>query len=71
MQLANCVTLTALTVTGVLVGNEQQMEELLQHAVTGVINPVVQVEEFSEVPQIFEKLRDNKVTGRIVVRIPQ
>ncbi|KAM0263949.1 hypothetical protein ACHAQJ_000984 [Trichoderma viride] len=61
----------ALTVTGVMVGNEQQMEELLQHAVTGVIKPVVQVEEFSEIPQIFEKLKNNQVTGRIVVRIPQ
>ncbi|UKZ81505.1 hypothetical protein TrVFT333_009277 [Trichoderma virens FT-333] len=61
----------ALTVTGVMVGNEQQMEELLQHTVAGVINPVVQVEEFSQVPHIFEKLKNNEVTGRIVVRIPE
>ncbi|KAL7947583.1 GroES-like protein [Trichoderma barbatum] len=60
-----------LTVTGVMVGNEQQMEELLDYAVAGVINPAVQVEEFSEVPQIFEKLKNNEVTGRIVVRIPE
>ncbi|TFB00753.1 Alcohol dehydrogenase 3 [Trichoderma ghanense] len=61
----------ALTVTGVMVGNEQQMDDLLQHAVAGVINPVVQVEEFSQVPQIFEKLRNNQVAGRMVVKIPQ
>ena len=54
-----------------MVGNEQQMEELLEQAVAGVINPVVEVKEFSEVPQIFEKLKHNEVTGRIVVRIPE
>ncbi|KAL6872133.1 GroES-like protein [Trichoderma novae-zelandiae] len=61
----------ALTVTGVMVGNEQQMEELLQYAVAGVIKPMIQVEEFSQVPQIFEKLKNNQVTGRIVVKIPE
>lgn len=63
--------LLALTVTGVMVGNEQQMEDLLQNAASGIIKPVVQVEEFSKVPQIFEKLKNNEVTGRIVVKIPE
>lgn len=67
--LTNCAL--ALTVTGVMVGNEQQMEELLQHVAAGVIRPLVKVEEFSETPAIFEKLKNNQVTGRIVVRIPQ
>lgn len=53
-----------------MVGTEQQMVELLEQAAAGVISPVVQVEDFSEVPRIFEKLRNNEVTGRIVVRIP-
>ncbi|KAK1237153.1 hypothetical protein MKX07_006032 [Trichoderma sp. CBMAI-0711] len=61
----------ALTVTGVMVGSEQQMGDLLQHALSGVIDPLVQVEEFSQVPQVFEKLRNNQVTGRIVVKIPE
>jgi propanol-preferring alcohol dehydrogenase len=54
-----------------MVGDEQQMKELLHHAVAGVITPVVQVEGFSQIPQIFEKLKNNQVAGRIVVRIPQ
>lgn len=53
-----------------MVGTEQQMVELLNQAAAGVINPLVQVEDFSEVPRIFEKLKNNEVTGRIVVRIP-
>jgi propanol-preferring alcohol dehydrogenase len=54
-----------------MVGNEQQMEELLRYAAAGVIRPTIKVEKFSELPQIFEKLKHNQVTGRIVVRIPQ
>lgn len=68
-RLANCTL--ALTVTGVMVGTEKQMEELLQHAATGVICPTIRVEEFSKIPEIFEKLKHNQVTGRFVVRIPQ
>lgn len=68
-RLANCVL--ALTVTGVMVGTEQMMVELLQQTAAGVIRPMVKVEEFSKVPDIFEKLKNNQVTGRIVVRIPQ
>lgn len=54
-----------------MVGTEQQMEELLQHTAAGTIRPMVKVEEFSEIPQVFEKLKHSQVTGRIVVRIPQ
>jgi propanol-preferring alcohol dehydrogenase len=71
VQVANRVSFPALTVTGVMVGSEQQMVDLLQHALAGVIDPVVQVEEFSQVPQVFEKLENNQVTGRIVVKIPE
>ncbi|KAL5093890.1 hypothetical protein Trisim1_009366 [Trichoderma cf. simile WF8] len=67
---ASLFAVKALTVTGVMVGTEQQMVELLNQAAAGVINPLVQVEDFSEVPRIFEKLKNNEVTGRIVVRIP-
>ena len=54
-----------------MVGNEQQMDDLLQQAVAGIITPDIQVEEFSQVPQIFDMLKDNQVTGRIVVKIPE
>ncbi|KAL7798878.1 hypothetical protein V8C43DRAFT_313762 [Trichoderma afarasin] len=63
---ASLFAVKALTVTGVMVGTEQQMVELLEQAAAGIINPVVQVEDFSEVPRIFEKLKNNEVTGRIV-----
>jgi propanol-preferring alcohol dehydrogenase len=61
----------ALTVTGVATGTEKQMEELLQQAANGDINPSLEILEFDEVPNIFERLKENAVTGRVVVKIPQ
>ncbi|CVL08064.1 related to ADH3-alcohol dehydrogenase III [Fusarium mangiferae] len=60
----------SLTVTGVAVGTEEQMEELLQHALEGTIVPEVKVLEFEEVGNVIEGLKRQEVTGRIVVRIP-
>ncbi|KAI1017825.1 hypothetical protein LB504_003849 [Fusarium proliferatum] len=60
----------SLTVTGVAVGTEEQMEELLQHALEGTIVPEVKVLEFEEVGNVIEGLKRQEVTGRVVVRIP-
>ncbi|RBA15488.1 alcohol dehydrogenase [Fusarium proliferatum] len=60
----------SLTVTGVAVGTEEQMEELLQHALEGTIVPEVKVLEFEEVGNVIEGLKRQEITGRIVVRIP-
>jgi propanol-preferring alcohol dehydrogenase len=62
--------LLALTVTGVAVGTEKQMEELLQHALVGTIVPDVKVLEFEEVGKVIGDLQRQKVTGRVVVKIP-
>lgn len=47
------------------------MHELLEHAATGKITPTIEVLEFSDMRDIFERLRTDSITGRIVVRIPQ
>ncbi|RKL44985.1 hypothetical protein BFJ72_g3635 [Fusarium proliferatum] len=60
----------SLTITGVAVGTEEQMEELLQHALEGTIVPEVKVLEFEEVGNVIEGLKRQEITGRIVVRIP-
>jgi len=47
------------------------MEELLQQAANGDIKPSLEILEIDEVPNIFERLKKNTVTGRVVVKIPQ
>ncbi|KAM0338611.1 hypothetical protein ACHAPU_011267 [Fusarium lateritium] len=59
----------SLTVTGVAVGTEKQMKELLQHAVQGVIVPKVTALDFGEVGHVVEDLKKQQVTGRVVLRI--
>ncbi|CAG7558760.1 unnamed protein product [Fusarium equiseti] len=59
-----------LTVTGVMVGTEKQMDELLQHALAGTIVPEVKVLEFDQVGNVIEDLKKQQVTGRVVVKIP-
>ncbi|KAF5557740.1 alcohol dehydrogenase [Fusarium napiforme] len=60
----------SLTVTGVAVGTEEQMKELLQHTLEGTIVPKVMVLDFEQVGDVIEGLKRQEITGRIVVRIP-
>ncbi|KAF4995283.1 hypothetical protein FGRMN_5248 [Fusarium graminum] len=60
----------SLTVAGVAVGTEEQMAELLQHALKGTIVPKVTVLDFREVGNVIEDLKKQQITGRVVVRIP-
>jgi D-arabinose 1-dehydrogenase-like Zn-dependent alcohol dehydrogenase len=46
------------------------MVELLQLAMIGKIKPMVEIVEFSQTSSVLEKLRTDKITGRVVVRIP-
>jgi len=64
------ITFIGLTVKGA-VGTEKQMDELLQLAITGKIKPLVEMLDFSETGSVFEKLRRDGITGRVVVKIPQ
>lgn len=61
----------SLTVTGVAVGTESQMAELLALAAAGKVRPQVEVRALADVPGIIEELRTDQVTGRIVVQLPE
>lgn len=47
------------------------MAELLQFALDGVINPVIEVFEFSDAPRLIKGLIHDEIKGRAVVTIPQ
>ncbi|CAG1963040.1 unnamed protein product [Fusarium graminearum] len=67
---ASLCSARSLTVAGVAVGTETQMEELLQHAVAGTIVPDITVLEFEQVGKIIRDLQDQTITGRVVLKIP-
>ncbi|KAK7419052.1 hypothetical protein QQX98_003554 [Neonectria punicea] len=67
---ASLCSARALSITGVATGTEDQMQELLAQVAAGKIRPVITVVEFSEIPEIFNKLKSDSIVGRMVVRIP-
>ncbi|KAJ4317247.1 hypothetical protein N0V84_007466 [Fusarium piperis] len=66
---ASLLSARALTVTGVAVGTEDQMVELLRHASAKKICPSVTVLDFDQVGTVLEGLKRQDITGRVVVRI--
>lgn len=60
----------SLTATGVAMGTEQQMEELLELAASGKVTPAIEVRDFVET-LVIEQLRTDNVTGQLVVKIPE
>jgi propanol-preferring alcohol dehydrogenase len=68
---SNNILNKGLTFIGSSVGTEDQMRELLQAALSGKIDPSIEVFEFSSVPTLIGKLREDGITGRAVVTLPQ
>lgn len=60
-----------LSFIGSSVGTEDQLAELLQAAAIGKVAPSIEVFDFSAVPTLIEKLREDGITGRAVVILPQ
>jgi propanol-preferring alcohol dehydrogenase len=59
-----------LTIKGAAVGTEEQMVELLELAIIGKVKPMVEIVDFSQTGSVLERLRTDKITGRVVVKIP-
>jgi len=70
LRIIEYLTISALSIRGSSVGTEEQMAELLQLALEGVITPAIEVFDFEEVPNLINKIKDDAIIGRAVVRIP-
>ncbi|KAL4903304.1 hypothetical protein BDW74DRAFT_180167 [Aspergillus multicolor] len=73
MELPISVTMLAargLSIIGSSVGTEEQMDELLQQAAEGIITPSVEVFDFEDTQDLINRLKDDAVAGRVVVKIP-
>jgi propanol-preferring alcohol dehydrogenase len=47
------------------------MDELLALAARGGVTSCVEVVEFERVGEVMERLKNDEITGRVVVRLPQ
>ncbi|KAJ5118203.1 hypothetical protein N7448_009917 [Penicillium atrosanguineum] len=59
-----------LVIKGSATGNEEQMQELFQLALSNTVLPQVELIDFSRTGEILEKLRNDEISGRVVTLIP-
>ena len=64
------MAIRGLTVIGSSVGTEQDMEELLEMAIKGDMVPHIEVFELSQLDYAVQELRNARVVGKIVLKIP-
>ena len=62
------IVLRAITIRGSIVGTRQDMVEALDFYARGQIHPTVTVESIDDINDIFDRMQDGKIDGRIVMR---
>lgn len=62
------IVLRAITIRGSIVGTRQDMIEALDFYARGQIHPTVAVESIDDVNDIFERMEQGRIDGRIVMR---
>ncbi|MEQ8464774.1 alcohol dehydrogenase AdhP [Coleofasciculus sp. E1-EBD-02] len=63
------VVLKRITIRGSIVGTRKDMQECLQFAAEGKVKPTLEKQPLEEINQIFDRLRNGQVNGRIVLQI--
>jgi propanol-preferring alcohol dehydrogenase len=56
-----------ITIKGSYVGNSKDIEEALQPFAKGQIKIPIEVQPLSALPDVFKRLRDGKISGRVVL----
>ena len=59
--------LDGIQVIGSLVGTRKDLEEAFQFGAEGKVHPIVKTRKLSEINDMIQELKDNKVVGRNVV----
>lgn len=61
------IVLRAITIRGSIVGTRQDMIEALEFYARGEIHPTVSVEKIDNINDVFERMEQGKIDGRIVM----
>jgi propanol-preferring alcohol dehydrogenase len=63
------VVLKRLTIRGSIVGTRLDMQEALQFAALGKVQPSIELQPLSAVNSVIDRLKTGHVTGRVVLRL--
>lgn len=61
------LVLDGIEVVGSLVGTRKDLEEAFQFGAEGLVVPKVQLRPLEDAPDIFQEMREGKITGRMVI----
>ncbi|KJL34942.1 Alcohol dehydrogenase [Microbacterium ginsengisoli] len=62
------IVLRAITIRGSIVGTRQDMIEALDFYARGEIHPTIAVESLDDINEVFERMEQGKIDGRIVMK---
>ncbi|KAJ5452815.1 Polyketide synthase enoylreductase [Penicillium cf. griseofulvum] len=65
------IVIKGLRITGNLVGSLKECMEAVDLVRRGIVNPVVKVRPFKDLPQIYEEMEKGDISGRIVLQITE
>jgi len=63
------ITLKGLNIRGSMLGNRQEFREAISIAASGKVKVKYSIRGLSELPQIYEEMKQGKIVGRIVMDI--
>lgn len=63
------VVLKGLTIRGSIVGTRKDLEESLQFAAEGKVKATIETQPLDAINDVFERLRNGKVNGRVVLNL--
>jgi propanol-preferring alcohol dehydrogenase len=63
------VVLSGITIRGSIVGTRKDLQETLDFASEGKVKAQIEIHPLEEINNIFDRLRQGKVTGRVVLKI--
>ena len=61
--------LKRLTIRGSIVGTRQDLQKCLEFAAAGKVKPHLEIQPLEAINDIFARLKNGKVNGRIVLQI--
>ena len=64
------MVLNGITVRGSIVGTRLDLQEALQFAADGKVHATVSTDRLENVNDVFQRMREGKIEGRIVLRQP-
>lgn len=65
------VVLSGITIRGSIVGTRKDLQETLDFAGEGKVKAQIEIHPLEEINNIFDRLRQGKVTGRVVLKLAE